>query len=104
MSELKVRNVYTGETIASVPLAGEREIDDAIGAADRAFQTTRRLANFERSDLLRTVASVIERNVRELADTMVAEAGKPVTLAEASLAPGHNVHGRQKKLAARWAR
>ena len=84
--QLHVRNVYTQETIASLPLADERAIDDAIGAAHAAFSTTRAVPAYERAEVLRAAAAGIERRARELADTIVAEAGKPITLAEAEVA------------------
>jgi glyceraldehyde-3-phosphate dehydrogenase (NADP+) len=85
LKQLDVHDVYTRQRIATVPLADERAIDDAISRAHEAFATTRTLAAYERADVLRAAAAGIERRARQLADTIVAEAGKPVTLAEAEV-------------------
>jgi glyceraldehyde-3-phosphate dehydrogenase (NADP+) len=78
-----VRNPYTGEEIAEVPLAGHARVEAAIAAAHRAFETTRRRSRAERSGLLSRVAARIQQRRPELVETIVAESGKPVTYAEA---------------------
>jgi glyceraldehyde-3-phosphate dehydrogenase (NADP+) len=77
---------FTKVPFASVATADERVIDDAIAAAHEAFGQTRRLAPFERSAVLAGTASGIAKRRDEFVETIVAEAGKPITLAEAEVA------------------
>lgn len=83
--ELPVLNPYTSREIARVPLGDERQIDRAIAAAAAAFPEARGVAPFARADLLRRVAAGIGERRGEFVDTIVAEAGKPVTLARAEV-------------------
>jgi glyceraldehyde-3-phosphate dehydrogenase (NADP+) len=80
---LHVRNPYTGDPLASVPMGNGAHLDSAIAAAHRAFEITRRRSRAERADLLTRVAAGLQRRRDELVETIVAEAGKPITYAEA---------------------
>src|SRR5688572_16788152 len=77
---------FTRRPVATVATADERAIDRAVASAHAAFATARRLAPFERSAILSSAAAGIERRRQQFIDTVVAEAGKPVTLAEAEVA------------------
>jgi glyceraldehyde-3-phosphate dehydrogenase (NADP+) len=77
---------FTRAPLATVAAADEHAIDRAVESAHAAFARARRLAPFERAAILSAAAAGIERRRQQLADTIVAEAGKPVTLAEAEVA------------------
>jgi len=81
-----VVNPATGELLARVPLGDESTIDAAVGAAQKAFAQVRHQPAHLRSAVLVAVARGIEQRRTELVDTIIAEAGKPITLAEAELA------------------
>lgn len=74
-----VTNPYTGEVIAQVPQAGADAVAAAIAAADSAFATYRHWPAHKKSDLLSAIATGIATCREELAATITAEAGKPVT-------------------------
>lgn len=80
-----VKNPFTGEVNAHVPLGNARTIDAAISAARNAFEKTREIPADERAELLLRIAEGIGARSMEFAATMVAEAGKPITLAEAEV-------------------
>lgn len=80
---LQVRNPFTSERLADVPMGNASHLEAAIAAAQRAFETTRRRSGAERSELLARVAAGIQQRRADLVETIVAEAGKPVTYAEA---------------------
>lgn len=80
-----VLNPFTGEVAARFHVAGAPELDAALDAAESAFETTRRQSAFDRSSLLLRVAHRIADRAGELAERIVVEAGKPVTLAEAEV-------------------
>ncbi|MGK7346238.1 MAG: aldehyde dehydrogenase family protein [Candidatus Nitrospinota bacterium M3_3B_026] len=75
-------NPYNGRIIGKTCLAGKKEMNAAIGAAAKAFETARRAPAHEVSGLLKRAVHGIIRNRKRLVDTIVAEAGKPVALAE----------------------
>lgn len=80
-----VVNPFTGEEFARVPLGGVEEIERGIAAAHAAFPAARRVAAHQRADLLLGVAAGIERRKADLIETIICEAGKPVTAAEAEV-------------------
>ncbi len=77
---------FTRAPVATVATADGHAIDRAVASAHDAFARARRLAPFERAAVLAATAAGIERRRQQLVDTIVAEAGKPVTLAEAEVA------------------
>ena len=81
-----VVNPFTGEEIARVPLGGPAEIERARAAAQAAFPQVRAVAGHRRAALLLAVAAAIEQRKAEFVETIVSEAGKPVTFAEAEVA------------------
>ncbi|HEV7302151.1 MAG TPA: aldehyde dehydrogenase family protein [Tepidisphaeraceae bacterium] len=76
---------YTGTTIASVPLGDAVMLDRAIEVAHAVFEITRRQPAFERAAVLHRAAALMEDRKALLTDTIVAEAGKPITLAHAEV-------------------
>ncbi len=84
--ELPVVNPFTGEEIARVPIGGPAEIERAIAAAHAAFPKVRGTPAHKRASLLLAVAREIERRSAEFAETIMSEAGKPITLAKGEVA------------------
>jgi aminomuconate-semialdehyde/2-hydroxymuconate-6-semialdehyde dehydrogenase len=74
-------NPSTEEVLADVPDSDERDIDDAVQAAKRAFPAWSRTSAAERSKLLLRLADLIEQNLDALAQLESADSGKPLTLA-----------------------
>ena len=74
-------NPSTEEVIAAIPDSDERDVDDAVQAAARAFPAWSRTPAAERSKLLLNIADCIERNFDELAELEARDSGKPLTLA-----------------------
>lgn len=78
----EVRNPYNGELVAEVCVAGATEVARALEIAEKSFAETRRTPAIERSRLLRKIADAIGQRADEFVGTLVAEAGKPITLAK----------------------
>jgi acyl-CoA reductase-like NAD-dependent aldehyde dehydrogenase len=78
---VEIRAPYDGSVIASVFQGRREHAEAAIGAAVKAFGTTRRLPAFERQRVLRRVAENITERKQEFARTMAQEAGKPIKAA-----------------------
>jgi len=72
-------NPGTGESLGSVEVANEEVVDAAVTAAEDAFRHWRRTTPAERAQCLRSIASVVEQNGRELALLDAADCGNPVT-------------------------
>jgi succinate-semialdehyde dehydrogenase/glutarate-semialdehyde dehydrogenase len=76
-------NPATGQVIARLAHAGTQDLDQALHAAEKGFQTWRKVSAFERSKLLRKAAEIIRSRADEIATLMTMEQGKP--LAEARM-------------------
>ena len=71
----------TGQVIAEIAESGPEDVDAAVVAASRAFESWRRTPAEERSRLLIRVAELIEENFDELARLESEDSGKPIALA-----------------------
>ncbi|NYV76810.1 aldehyde dehydrogenase [Streptomyces sp. UH6] len=76
--ELEVLNPATEEVVATVPGAGERDVDAAVRRAAAAQTGWAAAAPGERARLLRRFAAVVDRHTEELAQLEVREAGHTV--------------------------
>lgn len=73
-------NPATGEQIAEFARAGQKEVELAVSAARRAFDTGpwRRMRPFERGRKLQRIAELIMEHREELARLECADSGKPM--------------------------
>ncbi len=76
---LEVRNPYNKEVAGVTFLAEEKDADDAIQAAIRVFEETKKLPGFKRADVLNHICNGIRERCDEIARTITLEAGKPIT-------------------------
>jgi phenylacetaldehyde dehydrogenase len=78
---LPVEDPATQEVIAHVPAGDQADIDLAVAAARRAFESGpwSRLAPSERSRLVWTLGDLLERHADEFAQLEALDNGKPVT-------------------------
>jgi glyceraldehyde-3-phosphate dehydrogenase (NADP+) len=76
-----VRSPYDGAPVATIRRAGRAEVERAIDAAVRAFETTRRLPSWRREEVLLKISEGIAARRDELARTIALEAGKPIKAA-----------------------
>ncbi|MBI3447460.1 MAG: aldehyde dehydrogenase family protein [Acidobacteria bacterium] len=77
----EVRSPYSGEVVTRCERGGPTEIAEALGSAHEAFETTRRLAPWERAGILSRIAAEVAKRRDEFAGMLVREAGKPVKAA-----------------------
>jgi succinate-semialdehyde dehydrogenase/glutarate-semialdehyde dehydrogenase len=78
-----VTNPATLEVLGQLPHATEADLDRALQAAQRAFESWRRTSPMERSRILRKVAELSRERAQEIGRNMTMDQGKP--LAEAVL-------------------
>jgi glyceraldehyde-3-phosphate dehydrogenase (NADP+) len=76
-----VHDPQSGRILYEAAVGGERDVEAATQAACRAFTEMRRLSRAERSEILSRAAAAIAERSEELAETIRAEAGKPIALA-----------------------
>jgi len=80
--KVTIRSPYEGRIVGTVSMGGEKQMEAAITAASAAFETTKTLPAYERSAILWRIVEGLKNTRRELARTIVGEAGKPITYAE----------------------
>src|SRR5271170_3682071 len=78
---VEIRAPGTGELAGVTFRATAEQAEQAIAAAVRAFEITRKMGGFERQRVLRGVTEGIEKHREELARTLALEAGKPLKAA-----------------------
>ena len=78
---LEVQNPATAQPLATVPASGEEDVDRAVNAAERAFETWQHTTPQDRSLMLLKLADALEANADELGRLESQNAGKPVAAA-----------------------
>jgi len=84
---LEVLNPATDEVIGHISLGSKADVDKAVAAAKRAFETFSRTTREERVALLERVLGTYQAHLDELAETISMEMGAPMWLAKAAQAP-----------------
>ena len=77
-TDLEVTNKYTGEVATRVALADAAVIEQAIALADAAAEPMRKLAGYERQEVLNHCVARFSERHEELAQALCIEAGKPI--------------------------
>jgi succinate-semialdehyde dehydrogenase / glutarate-semialdehyde dehydrogenase len=76
--EQDVINPATDEVIGKLPYATKEDLDRALAAAQRAFQTWRKSSPVERSKVLRKVAELARARAQDIGRNITLDMGKPV--------------------------
>lgn len=71
----------SGRIIGEVAKAHKEQVDIAVNAAHRAFQTYREMPSYARADVLYQVSRALEKRLDEAARLIAEEAGKPIKTA-----------------------
>ena len=74
----EVINPANGEVSAVVPYGNAEDVDAAVNAARKAFDTWSRTTAAERADFLRKIAVEGERRNADLTQTIIDELGMPI--------------------------
>ena len=78
----EILSPFSGKPVAKCAQASSEQLERALAAAESAGKAFRKVSRFGRARLLALMARGIEARRAELVDAMVAEAGKPRTLAD----------------------
>ncbi len=91
-NRFEVLNPATEEVIGHISLGSKADVDKAVAAAKKAFETFSRTTREERVALLERVLGSYAAHLDELAETISAEMGAPMWLAKAAQAPSGMAH------------
>ena len=75
---LDIENPANGQVIAKVPASSAEDVDRAVNAADKAFQTWKQTTPQDRSLILLKIADALDAAADEIGRLESANAGKPV--------------------------
>jgi aldehyde dehydrogenase (NAD+) len=85
--ELAVINPATEEPIAAISMGAATDVDQAVAAAKRAFDSYSETSPDERLALLLRIIEVYQSKIGELAEAISREMGAPIWLSRAAQAP-----------------
>jgi glyceraldehyde-3-phosphate dehydrogenase (NADP+) len=88
-AEDEIRSPWSGEVVDTVPRGSAADAGDALRCAVQGAVTMRGLSAYDRSEILNRAADLIDEAAEELARTISAEEGKPLSeaLGEARRTP-----------------
>ena len=81
-SSREILSPFSGKAVARCAQASPEQLERALASAERSGKAFRKISRFGRARLLVLMARGIETRRAELVEAMVAEAGKPRTLAD----------------------
>ncbi len=88
---LDLINPATEEVIGKIAHAGKADLDEALAAAQKGFETWRRMSAFERAKLMRKAAALVRERAEAIATIMTTEQGKPLAEARVEVATASDV-------------
>ena len=91
-TQMEVINPATEEVIGKIRLAGEADVNKAVAAAKRAFESYGRTTKDARLAMLERLMEISRQRLPEIAQAISTEMGAPITMAlqqQADVAVGH---------------
>ena len=90
--DFRVINPATEEPIATISLGSPADVDKAVAAAKRAFESYSETALDTRLAFLQRIIEIYESRTAEMAETISQEMGSPLWLSRAAQAPAGLAH------------
>ena len=90
--DLPVINPATEEPIATISLGDSADVDRAVAAAKRAFESYSETTPADRLQILNRIIGIYQKKIEEMADTISQEMGSPVGLSRGAQAPAGLAH------------
>lgn len=75
---LSVRNPATGEELASLPMANQADLDEALSAVEKGFPIWRATSAYDRAKVLKKAASLMRERAAYIGAVSTSEQGKPL--------------------------
>ena len=88
---LEVLNPATSEPLGTVAHASIEDLDRALKAVEKGFETWRRISAFERSKIMRRAAGLVRERADGIARLMTMEQGKPLAEARGEVGAASDV-------------
>jgi succinate-semialdehyde dehydrogenase/glutarate-semialdehyde dehydrogenase len=82
---LQVMNPATGEPLGTLAHAGRDDLDRALAAAAKGFETWRKVGVYDRYKVLKKASALMRERVDAIAPLMTLEQGKPLAQAKGEL-------------------
>src|SRR5271155_3732967 len=90
--DFDVVNPATEEKIATISLGSSVDVDKAVAAASKAFESFGESTVAARLAILQKIADVYQARMDEIAETISEEMGAPIWLAKGAQAPAGFAH------------
>ena len=90
--DFAVINPATEEPIATISLGSTEDVDRAVVAAKRAFESYSETSLEDRTEILRRILEVYQERMEEMAEIISQEMGCPIGLSRAAQAPAGLAH------------
>ncbi|SDI41616.1 Acyl-CoA reductase [Alteribacillus persepolensis] len=75
----EIRNPYNNEVVGKIEHATKEDVDHAIGVAEKVYkETMKNMPAYQRAEILRKVADLLEIQAENFIRTIALEAGKPI--------------------------
>lgn len=76
--KIEVRDPYDNSLIDTVPEASSEDVEKALDAAVRGFESAKKMSVFERAQVLMKTASIVSGNLEEFAQLIAREGSKTI--------------------------
>lgn len=83
--DINVQNPATQETITTIPNADQKLVNEALLAAKSAQDSWETTPGAERAVVIRDIGDILEANVSDIGDILMAEQGKPKSTADSEV-------------------
>lgn len=83
---IDVVNPATGALVDTIPSATKKDVDFAVEKAKEAQKTWAKVPVYEKAEIMHRFLALVEERKEDLAQTLSAETGKPITEARAEIA------------------
>ncbi len=83
---IEVINPFNGSPVATVSVAGRKQVKEALRGCKKAFSDLRKMTRFERAGLLEQMRVGVQSAHCEIVDALILEGGKPKIFAEQEVA------------------
>jgi len=80
-----LRSPFNGEVIATIPLANEEEVTEAINQAELGSKVFREMTSLERANILERASDLFQEKMEECAKILALECSKPIKIARGEI-------------------
>ena len=80
--KIEVENPATRKIIGTVPQGDQVDVENAVNAAKKGYEVWKKYNGSQRAECLRNLAEYFEEHSGEIANTITAELGAPISMAE----------------------